>query len=158
EGASTRAEIEQRFGKPPVSVEGANGKSVGSYLFSIDSPPSPNLRPTLYMRCLSILYDRNDIVEKFIHYDSSRTVHEGVTELTIGSPTRATNWIKKGETTANYIIGLRGAPDLKSLTPDGQVVLSWLYSKRQRGNDINFSTERFDALVDQKGVVVDFQL
>ena len=133
---------------------GSNGKTVGSYSFVIDSPPSRRI----FFRSLSVLYDRSGVVEKVVHYESNSTVHEGVTGLTLGSPTRQTNWIKKGETTANYIMGLRGPPDLKHLLPDGKVALEWVYAKRLRGNPLNVDTERFDLLVNEQGVVIDYRL
>jgi len=157
-GQTTRGEIEKHFGRPRRTTSGSSQKTVADYLEQLELLPSGSQEYMITLRSLSVLYDRNGVVEKFVHHESSKPVVRTVHGKAVGSPVPRANWIKKGETTANDVITLCGPPDFKTLTPGGDLLLGWNYAQQTRGNYTSYGVETFLVLVDENRIVRDYEI
>jgi hypothetical protein len=110
----------------------------------------------MYTRTLSLLYDKNDVVEKLVRQESSRPISKGMAGMSVGTPFVVTDWIVKGRTTTNTVIQVCGTPDFKTFSLEGQLVLGWIYASRPR-TQMTTGVDRFIVLVDDFGRVRDFK-
>lgn len=164
EGTTTRAELEQIFGKPKRVFRGANQKTLTLHKYQINRP-NPGWRGfaereagSIVLRGLTVLYGTNQVVQKFLFDQSSTIVHRDGDGIVIGwSPAKADfTKIVKGITSRGELIQWYGAPTMQTLTIDGERELCWSFLRATRQFRSDEQEQEFHVILDNDDFVKDF--
>jgi hypothetical protein len=185
EQISTRVEVEKIFGPPERIFQGANQKTLAFYKYQQTrvnagwSGEAEGTAGTVGLRTLSLLYNTNQIVEKFlvgqsvtkVQRDGEQTfrflfaepnsaVRRESKGFSIGSPLANADFTKivKGITSRGEIIQWFGAPTMQTLTIDGDQMLCWMYVRKPHRFKMDDREQEFRVVLDNEDFVKDFGL
>ncbi len=165
EGTTTRAEVEKTFGPPRRVARGANQKTLTLHSYHIDrhNPGwvgvAEGIAGSIVLRNLTVLYDTNQVAEKFLFDQSSTTVRRYKGGLYFGwSPANVDfSKIIKGITSRGELLLWYGVPTMQTMNTDGDRMLCWGYMGIGRFGIENREQE-FRVVLDQDDFVKDFGL
>ncbi len=154
-----RPEVEKIMGKPRSVVTGAGEHSVAHYGYTarINSAEFQLLGAfaknpgDILLRHLSLLYNRQNVVEKLLFHQSLTPFAVGFGKMSAGqtvSP-ETLQQIKKGVSNQEDVVKLLGEPTMRALDPNGDLGMVWQYARSEMGwtknrNDYQTLTVTFD--------------
>jgi len=166
EGRTSRVEVEQKFGKPAAALMGSNRKTLVKYQYELVVPSghdtwtddSPTRLGDIWSRTLSLLYDEHGTVERFLWYETKGSVKRNVGTASMGRLVTEADLagIRRGTTTETDLRNVLGRPTEKSLTVEGDVVLSWEYRGVGLGIDNRRQHQTLRVYLDGANRVEDF--
>ncbi len=165
DGSSTRQEVERVFGQPKSSITGSNDKEVAVYqffrMYEKDDPMSAKrVRRRIHLRMLSVLYGKDNRVEKHHLYESDTKGSATATGARVGSSVRPAQLalINKGSTTREDLIEYLGNPLGEHLTVEGELMLIWLYLEGNGPMSFAPRAQILEVILNEGGTVHDFQV
>jgi hypothetical protein len=142
EGQTTYKELLAKYGKPKIESRGSSGQRLVTFHQTKFKKSSSSLllgamardQGTLEFRILDVLFTPEDVVKKYLYYDTDLPVRSRKFRVEVGAPIdeEKIKHISKGKTSQSELIKLLDQPGEKRLNIDGDLILVWIFGTPSR--------------------------
>ena len=161
-----RGEVEKILGKPFGEANSSTSKTLVNYDYvRLNSNPRvqpqsvlPNEVGTVMIRAVSILYSKDERVEKFTFSETSRPFQKQMNTFSVGEMFTEKDLaeIIKGASTMGDVERALGPPMFKTLNVHGHLCLGWFYSSIRGKFSVHQRQQTVVVLFDNLGIAQDY--
>lgn len=161
-----RAEVEKILGKAMGEANSSSQRTLVNYDYIRFNPNSrvqsqsvlPNEVGTVMIRTVSILYGKDDRVQKYTYSETSRPFQQQMNTYSVGDLFTEEDLaeIIKGASTMGDVERVLGPPMFKTLNLHGNLCLGWFYSSMQGRFSVRQRKQTVLVLFDNLGIAQDY--